>query len=127
EEVLRHSVRDAHAANNGHSSPPDVLVPRTSLCYPRLWFSPRDCYSSQRVPDRGTVHVGLVMARHSHARQFNWSRLSIRAHVPTCHLSLHTHRNRLYCSRVAWLRVLVERASIWEADRKTVRAQPGLT
>src|SRR5207302_121325 len=126
-EEFLYSVREAHATEGGHSNLPDVHVPRTSLRYPRLRSSLGDCHSSQSLPDRGTVHVGPVVARHSHARQLHWSQFSIRAHVPTCHLSLHPHRNRLYCSRVAWLWVLVERTSIWEADRKTVRAQPSLT
>src|SRR5207302_1834976 len=59
--------------------------------------------------------------------QFNWRQLSIRPHVPTCHHSLHFHRDRFDSSRVAWLRVLMERTGIWETDRKTVRAQSSLT
>src|SRR5207253_6609599 len=83
--------------------------------------------TSMHVFEIAAIHVFGVVAWHGHARQFHWSQPSLCAHVPTGYHSLHLHRDRFDSSRVSWLRVLMERASIWETDRKTVRAQPSLT
>src|SRR5205807_7720826 len=82
---------------------------------------------AESLSDLRTLHVRSPVAWHYLARQFYWSQLSMRTHAPTCYHSLHFHRDRFDNSRVSRLRVLVERTSIWEADRKTVRAQPSLT
>src|SRR5260370_32350206 len=114
EEELLHGIGEAHAGEGGHSNLPNVHVPGTALRCPWLRHSSSTCNSAQRVPHRRPVHVGTPVARHSHVRQFYWSQLPLRVHVPTCHLSLHPHRDRLDSSGIAWLRLLLEGTGVWE-------------